>query len=1103
MTLPANVPAAFRAAAHKFAADLKAAFASPLAAQPEDQLKGPVRALIESVLPHVFTKTEVQVDDLGGRPDIGVMVKKAVCGHVELKAPGHGAVTRRFKGRDKAQWEKFKALPNLLYTDACEWALYRSGESYPDDAPLVVRFPDLIEQGSAALDDATLAALHTLLVEFLNWEPIVPSQPRALAQLLAPLCRLLRTEVATVVGREDSALRHLSGDIRDYLFPTASDEDFADIYAQTLTYSLLLARISGETDLTAAHAADRLDSGHGLLATTLRILTDPAARAEVELPVALLERVIAKVDPVKFSKRGDPWLYFYEDFLAAYDPALRRKHGVYYTPQQVISCQVHLVAALLADRFDKPLTFADDGVVFLDSSAGTGAYPLAAIHDALARVESTLGPGAVESHATRCAENVYAFEQLVGPYAVAHLRLTQLFLAHKATLPKDGLHVLLTDTLESPHVDPPQPPLFLSRLTTEQKRARKVKARVPVFVCMGNPPYFREENDASGSAAAHTRGKWVRFGDEDAKPANGILQDFVAGAGGHAKNLYNLYVYFWRWTLWKMFEQPDATRQGIVSFITASSYLRGPGFVSMRRHMREAFDELWIIDLEGGGLGARKTENVFAIQTPVCIATGIRHGEKKRHALARVRYTRITGTREQKLEKLAAVRSFADLNWQDCFAEPEKPLLPIQSGDYFGWPLVTDLWPWQHSGSEIKRSWPIGETKEILESRWSALVSTSLEERATALFETRDRKAEKRYNDHIAEHPLPTLSSLSPNNPAPTPSRYAFRSLDRRWLLADNRVADYLRPVLWKTHGTQQVFITSMLTDVLGEGASAMASAYVPDRHHLCGRGGKDVIPLWRDAAATQPNLPAGLLAALAAGLAPQPAPAAAPTAEDFFAYTYALLAAPGYVATFAEELTIPGPRLPVTRDAALFARAVALGRRLLWLHTYGERFVPAGQKPGRIPGGLAKCLKAIPGSAEGYPEDFSYTPGATPDAGVLRVGTGEFGPVSTAVWEFSVSGYEVVKGWLGFRMKERSGKKSSPLDDIRPAAWTATLTQELLELLWVLEATVNEQPAADSLLAEIIAGPLFVAADLPSPNPEEREAPDTPTTANQGELTL
>ena len=118
-----TVPAQFCSALEQFAQTLRATFASRQPAQPEDQLKGPVQALLQATRPRVLTKTEVQVDELGGRPDIGVEVGDLLCGHVELKAPGFGAVTKKFKGRDKAQWLKFSALPNLVYTDAYEWVL--------------------------------------------------------------------------------------------------------------------------------------------------------------------------------------------------------------------------------------------------------------------------------------------------------------------------------------------------------------------------------------------------------------------------------------------------------------------------------------------------------------------------------------------------------------------------------------------------------------------------------------------------------------------------------------------------------------------------------------------------------------------------------------------------------------------------------------------------------------------------------------------------------------------------------------------------------------------------------------------------------------------
>ena len=131
-----------------------------------------------------------------------------------------------------------------------------------------------------------------------------------------------------------------------------------------------------------------------------------------------------------------------------------------------------------------------------------------------------------------------------------------------------------------------------------------------------------------------------RLGTMEKAIAESLVEDFLApltalGLGVHAENLYNDYVYFWRWALWKVIEN---NKHGIVSFITASSYFRGPGFVAMREYMRKAFDELWIMDLEGDNIGARKTENVFNIQSPVAIAIGVRYAENKENELAKVHY---------------------------------------------------------------------------------------------------------------------------------------------------------------------------------------------------------------------------------------------------------------------------------------------------------------------------------------------------------------------------------------------------------------------------------------------------------------------------------
>ena len=159
-----------------------------------------------------------------------------------------------------------------------------------------------------------------MLRDFLNWDPITPASPKALADLLAPLCHLLREDVTQALEDSDSAISSLAREWREYLFPEADDAQFADAYAQTLTYALLLAQMEGAEHLDVTTAAQTLRDGHGLLSQALTLLADPQARAELSTGVGLLERTISAVDPAALTRKdADPWLYFYEDFLAAYD----------------------------------------------------------------------------------------------------------------------------------------------------------------------------------------------------------------------------------------------------------------------------------------------------------------------------------------------------------------------------------------------------------------------------------------------------------------------------------------------------------------------------------------------------------------------------------------------------------------------------------------------------------------------------------------------------------------------------------------------------------------------------------------------------------------
>ena len=1107
-------------ALQNFAAAVTEKMTQMTSGEPEDQLRAPFEGFISNVATalgwNAVCTGETPLPDHIGRPDYAVHLNDLLAGYAELKAPGVGVTATRFKGHNREQFKRFSAIPNILYTDGNEWALYRNGER---EREVVHISGDITDDGGRAVTAGDALAVERLLRDFLLWEPIIPTDRngkldlKGFAELLAPLCRLLRDDVTDALKNQASPLVQLADDWRQSLFPDASNEQFADVYAQTVTFALLLARSESDDPLTLNSAQDILVAQHGLLSRALRVLTDPDARTEITASLDLLLRVIAAVPPTDLSGSQDPWLYFYEDFLAVYDPELRKNAGVYYTPVEVVHAQTRLIDDLLVNRLNKPLGFADPDVVTLDPAVGTGTYLLGVIEHALARTEVEQGEGAVAGQATELAKNLYGFEMMVGAYAVSELRVSRALSDRGATLPDGGMYVYLTNTLESPNTELPRLSFALNLIGEQHAKAQRVKSEVPVIVCLGNPPYDRHpavnwktEDNLS------PYGGWVRFGDpladnvvkdkrgrsRELKTAKAklqrrqqlaILRDFIdpvkeAGHGGHLKNLYNLYVYFWRWALWKVFEQKPASGPGVVSFITASSYLVGNAFVGIREHMRRECDEIWILDLGGEGRGPRKSDNVFAIQTPVAIAVAVRTEEAKRDTPAVVHYFRIEGAHDEKLATLDTITRFSAVAWQDCPADWQAPFLPAGQGAYFGWPLLTDLMPWQQSGIKAGRTWVISSEKEILNKRWRILLQAEKAERGK-LF--KDSPTGRKVGDSATQLPpsnvqLPSIINLARGSSAPAIVRFAYRSFDRQFTFNDARLLDRPGPPLWQAQGEQQVYVTSLLTSSpLGTGPALTACATIPDLHHFRGSyGAKDTIPLYRTPDTSETNILPDLLEILSAAYQRTITP------EYFLAYVYGVLAQPAFTESFAVELETQELRVPITKDCALFEQIRALGARLLWLHTYGERFVPEGGRHGRVPSGAARCTSAISGDTDNYPETFSYTDTTR----TLHIGEGAFAPVAPEVYEFEVSGLKVVQSWLKYRMKKGAGKKSSPLDDIRPERWTAQFTTELLDLLWVLEATLASYPEQSKLLKAVLDGACFRADELPGAPAEMRKPP-------------
>ena len=492
--------------------------------------------------------------------------------------------------------------------------------------------------------------------------------------------------------------------------------------------------------------------------------------------------------------------------------------------------------------------------------------------------------------------------------------------------------------------------------------------------------------------------------------------------------------------------------------------------------MRHDFDELWIVDLGGEGRGALIEENVFDILTPVAIAFGVRTGAQPNPSKdpCKVLYMRIQGDREVKFEALRKL-NLTEESMVKVLGSGLDVLTPRTDSDYRSWPEITEIFPLVFPGTKAGRTWVIGESKALLKARMDDLLEVPPGHRQV-LF--KDSPTGRKVADRLGRTNMPgswDSASIRQMKEMPKFATYGYRSFDRQFIVADPRFLDRASAA-WSVLGPRQLYMITLTSTKLGSGPVLTASPYVPDLDHFRGSyGAKNVMPLFRDKAGKVPNVPKGLLKVISAS-AKQDV-----TVEDLAAYVHGLLGTGAFSQRFAEELAEgAGPvRVPLTADPALFWRAVAIGRDLLWWHTWGERFVPDGSSP-ELPPGKTKELTPV----SGYPDAFAYDPSSQ----TLTVGSGTFGPVSESVWMFDVSGLKALQSWLGYRMSVRKGKKSSPLDDVRPSRWT--FSDELLRLISMLQHTVDMTPAASDLLKDIVAGPWIAFEDLPTPTDAERKVP-------------
>ena len=1161
----------FENAVAEYGARAKAKLSGP--GEREALLSGPVSEFITAVgalsSKKVVAHDEVRELDGTVRPDFGVRVNGLLVGHIELKAPGVSLdpTTYAPNSHNGKQWKKLELLPNLLHTNGIEWRLWRFGELV--DEPVHMHTPDLTKT------KGTLTApsrLELILSAFLGWTPTPISSLTKLVDTLAPLAAMLREEVAAALRAEKRAVKAgadrdsqpfigLAKDWKLMLFPHSTDGEFADRYAQTVVFALVLA-ISDGTDIAtqSLHEVSKQLEGHRhtLMGRALNLLTEHIANSPAGLAVEMITRALGAVDWAKVSAgSSDIYLHLYEHFLGKYDPALRKKSGSYYTPVEVVDGMVRLTDLALSEFFNKPEGLRSPTVSVVDPAMGTGTYPLSVLRRIGDSAAALYGDGATADAVTSAINRLYGIELQSGPFSVAELRVAGAVEKFGAQVPSQGMNLFVADTLEDPDEGSDTRLSYTLQLIAQQRRrANDMKRKTNVQVVIGNPPYMER---------AGGRGGWIESGI-DTNTGVAPLDAFrTEGNGRNEFPLSNLYIYFWRWATWKVFESTaksaDEGDTGIVCFITATGYLTGPGFKGMREYLRRKASHGWIINLTPEGKKPPAKSAVFNIETPVCIGIFARTPDTDEDVPADIRYIEFDGLREEKFENLKAL-VFDDQRWRSARTGWQTTFTPAAAGNWDSFPALFDLMPWASTGVTPNRNWVIGPSKASLELRLRTLLSENDPQVRDAMFKvTRDRRIDKRSkalpgadvetdttplssvpliakpklvqtmfrsfdrqwvlaDNRLMDMARPPLwesrvpgqvfvveqHSIHPSENDPqvrdamfkvtrdrridkrskalpgadvetdtTPLssvpliakpklvQTMFRSFDRQWVLADNRLMDMARPPLWESRVPGQVFVVEQHSIHPGAGPGLHFSALIPDINAFNNRGGRTLPRLHPNGS---PNVTPGLDAALKKEIGPSA------SAADIMFYVAAITGHPAFVEQFADELSTPGIRIPITAEPSLWDTAVRLGKHVVWLTTYGAEGERSEDLGDTAPEELPQYVKSV-GSVR--PESYEFHS----DEGVLTLGSGRWENIAPEVFGYTVGNVAVVQSWLKYRMAKPTGKVSSPLDELHDPNWAPEWSIELTELLRVLTNLVAMEGDLDQLLGDVLAGPLVSMEQL------------------------
>lgn len=995
------------------------------AAVQEPALAPAFQELLESTLAEILvgaglTVVPEFVNPGVGRPDIALVRAGAPArAFVELKAPDKPANPARWRvPHDRRQAERLRELHCWAASNFIDVFLFERADEQATARiiPEQAIDPACDDTRAARLirghDAAPLLALIEGLAAGAGQEPVARDAEH-LAQLLAHSSRLVRGIIqdrladlrAANVAADPLLDVHAEFQTVLYAHPEAGgypandfDTLFSSAFAQTLAFGLLLVR-EGSGRPVDATAYQHMPAEHPLMRTALRVLTQAEILDVVGIGFTVLLDTVNSFAPEILAIRPgqpDPILYFYEDFLSVFDPAARERHGVYFTPIEV----VRFMAGAL-DRVARGSLglngLRDPNLTILDPATGTGTFLLGVAERVRDEATAVGGQGRADLELRDLAGRMFGLELLVGPYAVAHYRLHHTLRDPAAPGPRPALPrlgVYLADTLAEPGAAAPLGRLgFVSAGITEERRAAdRIKAQQPILAIIGNPPYRRLEEGEDRTLV----GQWMNeLWDDLKQPVREARQ------GNQLNTFPELSVAFWRWAIWKIFEAEGAPQSGVVAYISNRKFLTGWPYAGLRRMMRDRFDRIEIIDLRGDlRLGPRagidRDVGVFDIQVGTAITIAIADGSRAGQP-AEIRYLDSWAeghfSRRAKLDWLEGGAAAGILpNAIPVAREPLDDFRPRPFGNG-EWPSLRECFMFSGSGMQTKRDQFVYDpVRAQLRQRIQEFLRMPIEAAREAFHDTRDKNA-------VAAQGVPFDDAAL--------REVMYRPLDKRYLYLHPRYGDFLRPDLQRVWGEENVALYALPRGT-GAGPAVWCHGLLPDYHAFRGSYGGYAFPLHdRRPESAGPNVSAALLGGLAAAYG------VAVTPDEVFDAILCLLSARSYSLRFAEDLEDVFPHVPFPADHAVFVRAAQLGARLRAIQTFDPAQPPARNAD---PAFVRLATAPTPGAglAPSDPEGDRLT--------ICADGSGQVEGLPNALWSFEVSGYPVLRRWL-------EGRAGQPVD--------------------------------------------------------------------------